>query len=68
MQKVTKKIGQKKCLSFKTVIWRYVSNKFNGKEIRIAFYKKKLQKSSQSELQLKSVEEERNGKFNLIKN
>ena len=45
-----------------------MSNKFNGKEIRIAFYKKMFQKSSQSELQLKSVEEERNGKFNLIKN
>lgn len=36
-----------------------MSNNLNSKEIRRAFYEKKLQKSSQSELQLKSAQEER---------
>ena len=42
-------------MSLKTVTWRYVINDLNGKEIRRAFYKKELQKTSQSEFTIKKL-------------
>ena len=42
-------------MSLKTVTWRYVINNLNGKEIRRTFYKKELQKTSQSEFTIKKL-------------